>query len=107
MTDKATSTFVPFNQDVASNAGYLYTTNARLSSILANQRLTDVAIHLCNMRGKSVLDVGCGDGAYTFDLFRDAQPARIHGIDPADQAIDIAQQKSTDPRVTFSVGSAY
>jgi SAM-dependent methyltransferase len=107
MKNKADSTFVPFNRDVARNTGYLYTTNARLSSVLANRRLTRIALELYEFRDKNVLDIGCGDGTYTFDLFKCGQPSKIHGIDPANQAIEIAQRKSPDPRITFSVSSAY
>ena len=51
-----------FDADVRANAGYLYTTNAKKSSVLANQRLTDVTRAMVDLRGRRVIDVGCGDG---------------------------------------------
>ena len=54
-----------FDADVRANAGYLYTTNARKSSVLANRRLTDVTQAMVDLRGRRVIDVGCGDGTYS------------------------------------------
>jgi len=51
-----------FNRDVASNEGYRYTTNIRLSSQLATQRSTDMILGLERFADRTVVDVGCGDG---------------------------------------------
>lgn len=96
-----------FNQDAAHRGGYVYTTNARLSSRMANRRLTDAGLAAADFRGKKVLDIGCGDGTYTIELFDLGQPASIHGIDPAAEAVEIARHKAGDRPVTFSVESAY
>ncbi len=96
-----------FNRDAARRGGYVYTTNARLSSTLANRRLTEAGLAVADFRGKSVLDIGCGDGTYTLELFDRAQPARIHGIDPAEEAVEIARQKAGDRAATFAVENAY
>ena len=61
----------PFDRDVALNEGYRYTTNAPLSSRLANDRLTDATLDLVPLAGRSLIDVGCGDGTYTADLARE------------------------------------
>lgn len=97
----------PFNEDVAHNGGYLYTTNARLSSRLANQRLTEATLALAELRGRRVLDVGCGDGAYTFALHDLGQPAWLQGVDPAAEAVAVAQERVAGRRIGFAVGSAY
>lgn len=91
-----------FNRDIIVNRGYLYTTNARLSSYLANRRLTDAALAITDFRNRSVLDIGCGDGTYTLELFDRGMPSRIHGIDAADEAIKIAQQKIGLRKVIFT-----
>jgi SAM-dependent methyltransferase len=95
-----------FNRDVSSNQGYLYTTHASLSSYLANRRLTDAALTLADFRGKRVLDIGCGDGAYTFELFDRGKPASMTGIDPAQEAIKSAKQKKGDRKITFETQNA-
>lgn len=96
-----------FNRDAACRGGYVYTTNARLSSILANRRLTDAALSAVDFRGKNVLDIGCGDGTYTVALYDLGRPAAIHGIDPAEEAVAVACRKINGRPITFSTGSAY
>jgi SAM-dependent methyltransferase len=95
-----------FKADLAENEGYRYTTNAPLSSRLANRRCTDAVLAMADFRGKRIVDVGCGDGTYTIELLELAQPASVHGVDLFPQAIVTARGKSADPRVTFAVGSA-
>ena len=96
-----------FNRDIVTHAGYLYTTNARLSSYMANRRLTDATLAIADFRGKRVLDIGCGDGTYTLELFDRGQPSSIHGVDPAHEAIRIAEQKIGGRQISFEVHSAY
>ena len=100
------STVDPFDRDAASNAGYLYTTGARLSSQMANQRLTAAALEAISFHGKRVLDIGCGDGTYTIELFDRGQPARICGVDPAQKAIEVARQKAESRPIEFAVEDA-
>ncbi|MDQ1377394.1 MAG: hypothetical protein QOE15_1567 [Acidimicrobiaceae bacterium] len=95
-----------FKADLADNEGYRYTTNAPLSSQLANRRCTDAVLAMADFRGKRVIDVGCGDGTYTIELLALAAPASVHGTDVFPQAIVAARAKLTDPRVTFAVGCA-
>jgi len=105
--NRSGSTVDPFNRDVDVNAGYLYTTGSQLSSRMANNRLTEAAMAAVNFRGKRVIDIGCGDGTYTIDLFDRGQPISICGVDPAQKAIEVARQKSSDRSITFAVESAY
>jgi SAM-dependent methyltransferase len=97
----------PFSADAASNDGYIYTTNASMSSRVANQRLTDVTLELADFDAKRVIDIGCGDGTYGREILGAASPALVLGIDPAQQAVEIARRKAADPRLVFSVSSAY
>ena len=101
------SEFDAFNRDVAIRGGYSYTTNASLSSRLANQRLTDVALEIVNFRGQMVIDIGCGDGTYTLELYDRGQPAGMHGVEPAQKAIEIARQRIAGRQIHFGVHSAY
>jgi len=96
-----------FDHDATENLGYLYTTNAQLSSILANRRLTDMTSVLADFSGKRVIDIGCGDGIYTVELHTLHKPASIHGIDPVASAIEIAQSRTAGQAITFSVENAY
>jgi SAM-dependent methyltransferase len=87
----------PFDEDVRANAGYLYTTNARKSSVLANARLTDVTRTMVRLHGRRVIDVGCGDGTYTSELFASCAPAVMVGVDAADEAVAVAARRYGRP----------
>jgi SAM-dependent methyltransferase len=94
----------PFDRDVELNEGYRYTTNAPLSSRLANDRLTDATLELVALEGRTLIDVGCGDGTYTADLARRGRPAGVVGIDPSPRAVEIAARRH--PGLRFEVGDA-
>jgi ubiquinone/menaquinone biosynthesis C-methylase UbiE len=96
-----------FNEDVDENQGYRYTTNAQLSSKMANKRLSDASLAITNFAGTNVIDIGCGDGTYTFEIYDRGKVARIHGIDPADKAVEFAQSNAGDRQATFAVENAY
>ena len=96
-----------FNHDVNDNRGYIYSTNAQLSSKIANRRFTEVTLTMAKFKDKRVLDIGCGDGTYTVELFDKGTPVSIHGFDLAREAIDIAQKKVSHRKITFSVHGAY
>jgi ubiquinone/menaquinone biosynthesis C-methylase UbiE len=107
MTGRSHATVEAFDRDVLRNRGYLYTTNARLSSKLANQRLTEAALAATDFKDKRVLDVGCGDGTYTFDLFEGGHPRSIYGFDPAEEAVSVARQKISGRPIAFAAHDAY
>jgi SAM-dependent methyltransferase len=94
----------PFDLDVELNEGYRYTTNAPLSSRLANDRLTDATLELVPLDGRSLLDVGCGDGTYTADLARRGSAAPVVGVDPSPRAVEVAARRH--PELRFEVGDA-
>jgi ubiquinone/menaquinone biosynthesis C-methylase UbiE len=91
-----------FNSNVADNGGYLYTTNAPLSSILANKRITDAMLALMNDTVHTVVDIGTGDGTYANDILQQKPHLKITGFDPAAEAIKSATEKY--PRITFLTG---
>jgi len=107
MKQQTDSTVEPFNHDVVRNRGYLYTTDARLSSQIANRRLSDATVAAADFCGKRIIDIGCGDGTYTIELFDRGKPSSICGVDPAQKAIDIARQKAGGRNIAFEVQSAY
>lgn len=101
-----TEQFQSFDTDVRNIGSYQYSTGLRYSSTAANQRMTDLTIAALDWSGLRVLDVGCGDGAYTLEIARRGHPREIHGIDLAPAAIDAARARTTSPEVSFSVCSA-
>lgn len=60
--------------------------------------------------GKSVLDLGCGSGFFSFELYDKAKPKHIFGIDISGQAIRRAQKicknRGLDNFLTFLEGNA-
>jgi SAM-dependent methyltransferase len=85
-----------FNRDVAEFGGYAYSVTDRLSSRLANARVSaavDKVAQRVGLKGKRVLDIGCGDGSYTLELLA-YQPAFLLGIEPAPLATERAQARA-------------
>ncbi len=101
--------FKKFDSDVRANEGYLYTTNARKSSVLANARLTDITREMVELRGRRVIDVGCGDGTYAYELFASCAPAAMIGVDAAAEAIAVASRKyaAAAPALRFEAHDVY
>ena len=98
----------PFVDDVQAGGGYQYTTDAPLSSRLANARISDASLAAADWSGRKVIDVGCGDGTYSVELLERGGAASVHGVDPAEAAVEAARGRCPDePRLTFAVGSAY
>jgi SAM-dependent methyltransferase len=52
------------------------------------------------------LDVGCGTGALTETILKEAQPRSVLGIDPSAGFVDHARAHVTDPRAKFEVADA-
>ena len=98
-----------FNQDVSENGSYAYTAN-RLSSILANQRITQAFNTIYPVHGKRLLDLGCGDGTYSIELARLGADF-VMGIDPAETAVAAAKEKSklagVAEKTRFEIGNIY
>lgn len=52
------------------------------------------------------IDVGCGTGALTETVLRDATPRSIKGVDPSTGFVEHARARVTDQRAAFEVGDA-
>ncbi len=96
-----------FNQDANKNKGYLYSTNAPLSSQIANKRLSDITLENVDLHDKTVLDIGCGDGVYTIELFDRVSIKRMVGVDFAAEGVRIAKAKSGARPIEFDIQSAH
>jgi 2-polyprenyl-3-methyl-5-hydroxy-6-metoxy-1,4-benzoquinol methylase len=96
-----------FDADVRANQGYLYTTNAKKSSVLANQRLTDITREMVELCGRRVIDVGCGDGTYSAELFASCAPAMLVGADASAEAVEKANRSFARPGLRFEACSVY
>jgi len=98
-----------FNQDVSASGSYAYTVN-RLSSVLANKRISDAFAAIYPPQGKRFLDLGCGDGTYSLELIQRGADF-VLGIDPSEKAVTAATAKADKAGFTdkarFQVGNIY
>ena len=96
-----------FNRDVEANRGYLYTTNVGLSSRLATQNSVESIIAAGRFTGRGLVDVGCGDGHYSLQYWDVAQPRSLTGVDAAERAVQLANERKGHRPVTFRVGDSH
>jgi len=94
-----------FDQDVVSGGGYQYT-GSKLSSFLANKRMSDSVKAFFDFTSLSVLDCGCGDGKYTKDYI-EFGASSVLGLDPAEKAIESASKSNNHEGIKFAVGDVY
>jgi 2-polyprenyl-3-methyl-5-hydroxy-6-metoxy-1,4-benzoquinol methylase len=98
-----------FDKDVSETGAYAYTGD-RLSAQLANGRISRSIAESFEFRGASVLDLGCGDGAYTVE-FTALGAREVLGLDPAAVAVEAARARArslgVDDKVGFEVGNVY
>ena len=96
-----------FDQDVMSHGGYVYTTVSRLSSALATQRQITIILQAGRFTGRSVLDMGCGDGAHTIRFWDQGKPRTVTGVDAAPQAVQVANANKQARPIQFLVGDVH
>lgn len=80
-----------FEKDVNEGGSYAYTTEA-LSGRMSNARISKSILGMESLAGKRVLDIGCGDGTYSYELAQQGA-ALIVAIDPVEKAIEHAAKK--------------
>ncbi len=98
-----------FDRDAQTGGGYVYTDQDRFSSRIANARMSKALHETYDWRGKSVLDLGCGDGTYTV-AFEGLGASKVLGIDPAAAAVTRGTEKARTmnlSRTTFQAGNLY
>lgn len=82
-----------------NNISEVYSDNFKTQDEIGNKRFYEFLSSI-NLKGKWLLDVGCGDGS---DLINFEKMAAIpSGIDPSEKFINSAKEKS--PHLTFLIG---
>jgi 2-polyprenyl-3-methyl-5-hydroxy-6-metoxy-1,4-benzoquinol methylase len=98
-----------FEEDILQTGSYAYTVE-RLSARLVNDRFSECIAKSFDFAGRTVLDIGCGDGSYTLE-FPTLGVKEVVGMDPAAVAIEAANAKARklglDSTVKFEVGNIY
>ena len=74
----------------------------RWSQLVAHEFLAWIDVP----RGAQWLDVGCGTGALTDVIVREARPAAVHSIDQSPAYIAFARRRVPDPPAAFIVADA-
>jgi ubiquinone/menaquinone biosynthesis C-methylase UbiE len=96
-----------FDQDVLEIGGYVYTTSEQLSSQMATRRTTEIILETNLFAGKSVLDMGCGDGFFTVKIFDQGKPRKMIGVDAAVKAVNAANTRRENRQIHFCAGDAH
>lgn len=98
-----------FNEDIKNKGGYVY--NEGFSGYITRKKIVDTWKKLYNFEGKNVLDIGCGDGKYSMELYKIiGNNGSILGIDPSVEAINNANTvylNTLREGVKFTVGNIY
>jgi SAM-dependent methyltransferase len=97
----------PFDQDAAAHGGYVYTLAGRLSCQLATGRSLEAILETGQLAGRSVVDVGCGDGFYTISYWDRARPRALTGVDAAAAAVQVARTKGEGRPIRFEVADVH
>lgn len=102
------SSYEVFAKDAREQGSYTYTVD-RLSSRTSNERINAAMFAFGLLNGKTVIDVGCGDGTYTAELFKGGAIS-VLGVEPGAEAVDVAIAKNAllgGRKPEFQVCNAY
>lgn len=86
---------IAFSEEAASAGGYLYTKFQNYSARFAGRRWSRAIRSKADFSGKRVLDVGCGDGAFSLE-YLDWGAESVLGVDPAVGAIEVATKRTSE-----------
>ncbi len=96
-----------FNRDVEAKGGYVYALDSRLSSRMATERWLQLMLGLTDLTGRSVTDIGCGDGTFTVRYWDQGRPRLLCGIDPAFKAVAAGEAKRDGRPVLFAAADGH
>jgi SAM-dependent methyltransferase len=96
-----------FNRDVETSGGYVYALDAKLSSRLATQRWLQLMLGLTDLKGRSVTDIGCGDGTFTVRYWDRGEPRMMSALDPAIKAVVAGTAKAKGRPIHFLVADGH
>jgi len=99
-----------FDRDAKEHGGYLYYSEDKLSSRLANKSILNGMAQVYDFQNKILLEFGCGDGTSGLDMLS-LGAAFVRGVDAAHGAIVVATKKAktlgVSEKCLFSVGDLY
>ena len=113
MGKKKGKTAYSFNEDIENNGRYQYTNFNEYSAYIATKKQSEVLIKLVKektLRNINILDVGCGDGTFTFEILKEINPRKIVGFDYARSAIRVARsaiEAKDKDKIKFLHGDVY
>jgi ubiquinone/menaquinone biosynthesis C-methylase UbiE len=90
-----------FNRDVETKGGYVYALDSRLSSRMATERWLQLMLGLTELTGRSVTDIGCGDGTFTVRYWDRGKPRLMCALDPAVKAVVAGAAKRESRPILF------
>lgn len=93
----------PFDHDAGGGEGYVYTTSDQFSTRHVLARHFELIKNMGRLEGRSIIDIGCGDGFSTLRFFDSAHPSKMAGVDPAPNAIKVADAKKGERPILFRV----
>jgi len=102
-----------FNKDVNNLGGYAYTDQNIYSAVTASKKQSEEILEVIKSQFKKplrIIDVGSGDGTYTFELFEKLNPKVIVGFDFAKEGVKIANErikKKAANKIKFIESSIY
>ena len=97
----------PFQRDASRLGGYVYTASDKLSCRLATGRSLQVMLSANQFAGRSILDVGCGDGHFDLQIAAQGRPASLTGTDAARAAVSVAAGRTGQCPLRFLVANAH
>jgi ubiquinone/menaquinone biosynthesis C-methylase UbiE len=95
-----------FDREAAETGAYPYTAQRMLSSRFATQRSVDAVLQTKMFAGRSVLDIGCGDGYFTCAFWNGGGMRRMVALDLAFHAVQAAQSKREAAQISFLQSNA-
>ena len=103
-----------YNQDIKKLGRYEYTGDDRYSTVTARKKQSQQILKsirsLKLKKPYKILDVGSGDGTYTFELYEKLNPKLIVGFDFSKGGIEIAKKrikKKDSKKIKFINSSIY